>query len=363
MNISTIYKLLLPILVSAITACTADVAPDRHMQDEDDLMWTIKLNHRAINLTTTPPYDTVTLNVAAYNMHGIELQGVKDVSIEVLSENIVIHPNNVLQALKQTTASGVLVLAKVTHNGVTLEDTARVVATTATNPPQLVSLNPQLGDEREYVTALHMYDVQESAILPNIIGSGGSSIPRAILHYRPRLENGLSIVFEYSWDGGSFGAMLPGLYKVDIDGFIYGKKVTDSISIKVLDRRITMHKVLKGLGIPRESFISVGGGVYWFNHTDDSLDIVFDDPSSASSACCTLIAFMLNRSESGNVAPFLRDMSLPLKGPCSFICLDRIAPDVIQGRSFHEPGRYKYHSTRNPNVWGTVVVNDKYTTF
>lgn len=361
MNTSKLYVLILILFITLPSACANELYPDRHIKDKDDLLWELQLNHKAINLATAAPYDTVTLSVAAYNMYGNQIANIQDISIESLTENVVVYPNGTLKAIRQTAAAGVLVVARASHNGVTLEDTARVIVTSVEDPPQLVSINPALNDTRGYVTVIHLYDQQPTEILPGIVGSGGGSIPRAILHYS-NTEQGDSrygLIFNDHWKG-RFQTIKKGSYTIAIDGYVYGKKVSDSITIRVLDPRITMLRIVEGIGIPRESVISIGGGVYWFNHSDDSLDIIFEDPSSASNVCCTLLAGLLNSpSDSGNIEPFIRDMSLPLKDdPCTFICFDRIGSDIIKARSFHTPGRYKYWSNRNPNVWGTIVVND-----
>lgn len=343
-----------PVILATLIGCSADIDPGRHLLDKDKFFWSLKLNHRAVNISTNAPYDTVTLEAKAYTANGDEIEGLTNVTLLSQSENVVVFPGGIIKGFKQTAASGVFVIATATINGVTLEDTAKIVVTNVVSPPKFKDINPSLNNNKTYVTMVHLYDLDPSAVEPHVVDSADNAIPRLILNYRSRTKYGLN--FDDSWNG----LLLPiqkGSHVVDIDGYVYGRKISDSITIKVMDRRVQIHTVSPDLGIPRESYISLGGGVYWLNHTDDSLDIEFENPEMAKQSCCTLLGMLL-ASDSGNIKPFQRDMSKPVIAKPCFICFPRVEPDIGQGRSFHVPGRYKYTSRKNPNIWGTIIVSD-----
>ncbi len=343
--------------ICTLIGCAADLEPGKHLLDNKELFHSLRLNHRAINISTTSPYDTVKLEARAYNVDGEEVQGLTNVTLLSQSNNVIVFPDGTVKGVKQTSTAGVSVIARATFNGITLEDTAKIVVTNIGSPPVFKTVNPGLNNNTDYVARLHLLDAEELSVQSNAVDSSNRPIPRLILSYKPRTSFG--ILFPSSWNS-SFQPMLKGVYVVDIDGYVYGRKVSDSVTIRVVDHRVQVHVVFPDKGISRESYISVGGGVYWANHTDDSLDIEFEDASKAKQACCTMVGMLL-AGDSGNIHPFQRDRSKPLRVVLhGWMPLPRVEPDIMQGRSFHVPGRYKYISRKNPNVWGTIIVSDPY---
>lgn len=341
-------------IISMFLGCTSDLTSGKHILDKESLFWKLELNHGAANLATLAPYATLTLTMTGYTSDGNEIHRLTNTTIRSLSDDVLVFPDGIIKAVRQTTTSGIVIIARATFNGVTLEDTARIVVTSTPLPPVFKEIHPRLNNNERYVFRAHLFDILQKSIVTDITDTSGTAIPRAIVKYKPR--SNINLQFENPWKG-DFEALGIGEHIVDIDGYIYGKKVSDSIAIKIVDRRVQVHAVNSASGVPRESHISAGGGVYWLNHTDDSLDIEFEYPNMASRSCCTLIGEFLG-SDSGNIRPFQRDMTKPIFAEPCLICFHRVEPDVAQGRSFHMPGRYKYRSRRNPNVWGTIIVSD-----
>ncbi len=340
-------------ILSGLQGCGDPSEPTTFLQTPRDLFSSLKLNYRAINLAMVAPYDTVTLVATPRNALGEVLVDAPVSEFKSESDRIIVLPNGVIKGIGQTSANGSRIFVTMTVNGVTLSDTARIVVTNVPVPPILKSFSMQLptGDSA-FMAAPHLYDNVSKKIMARALDSSGVQIPRTIVYYQT--ENQDVGAFSDDWNPAFLGYSR-GETMLYTSAMVYGIPMHDSLLMTVTDRRVQVLYIKDGLSVQRETTIAAGGGVFWLNFTNDSLDIVFDDPNVAAKSCCTPVGMRLSDT-SGNIDPFVRDLTKPIYPPGGFITFPRLDPDIAKGRSFYQPGRYKYHSTRRPDIWGTVVV-------
>lgn len=338
-------------IVVMLTSCEDPSPPDRFVDISEHVFYKLQLNHQAINLALVPPFDTAQLIAKPLNFFGNVLEGDYSVRIVSQTDRIVVHPNGVIQAMGQTNASGALVIATMTHNGVTLSDTVVVVATDIPRPQKLHSFSIQLPEGTKPETPLlHLLDITSLALPFRALDTAQLPIPRAIAHYEVDNPSILSS------EGKAFTGLSKGKTFVYASAYIYGVQMMDSVEVTVTDRLVETLIVRTNIPMPKETTIHRGGGVFWINQTEDSLDIVFDDPDAVDAACCTLLGLMLGDGKGGDIMPFKRDLDKPLEIKTGLFFLPRIDPDIAKGRSFHTAGHYSYRSKKLPYISGTIVV-------
>lgn len=321
------------------------------LQSPEEIFWELELNHRAVNLALVAPYDTITLKAVARNVYGDVMEHQGEVRIVSESDRIVVFPDGRVQATGQTSATGVVVIATCTVNGVTRTDTAKIVVTAVEKPPVMESFSIQLPpQDSSRLAALHVWDMTFKRIPLSAIDAAGNPIPRVIAHYRSS-EPSVGVLQD-SWQGFVLG-YLPGELTVHASATVYGVNKIDTLPLTITNRLVQAQIVRDGDIAEYETTIAASGAVYWLNFTRDSLDIVFDEPEQAEKACCTLAGLQLGDT-SGNISPFIRNMELPIPGLYPNDVFKR--RDLVRGRTFRTPGRYTYRSTLQPNVRGTVIV-------
>lgn len=126
----------------ALGGC-GDLHPVATFEPERDgakLFGSLTLDHRAINLTTTAPYDTIRLTATPRNLRGEPLEGLPAPTFRSADTvSVWVTPDGLVKARKTT--AGVRVIAEVvTGDNVRHVDTAFVKVTANAAPPQLASL-------------------------------------------------------------------------------------------------------------------------------------------------------------------------------------------------------------------------------
>jgi len=127
--------------VLALGGC-GDLQPVATFEPETDpaaLYGSLTLDHRAINLSTEAPYDTIQLTATPRNMKGEPLEGLPAPTFRSSdTASVWVTPEGLVQARKAT--SGVQVIAEVvTGDNVRHADTAVVKVTSTATPPELAS--------------------------------------------------------------------------------------------------------------------------------------------------------------------------------------------------------------------------------
>jgi plastocyanin len=115
---------------------------------------------------------------------------------------------------------------------------------------------------------------------------------------------------------------------------------------------------------PAIAIVSVGAHVAWLtagkgndpNPPGDSVDVVFDDPSTVQSSCgvfgVTLYCELFpDDGDGGNIAPFFPDTAALRAGDVL-----GYYGSLSRARTFPVEGTYTYHSRRYPSATGKIIV-------
>ena len=123
--------------------CGSDHLTPAQPIDPEALFWDLELNHRAVTLSTTAPYDTLTLTATPRNHAGETLAGVPAPRYTTSDDSrVLVTPEGVLVALKSTTPyQPVGVTARLTMDGMTHAATVIVKVVDDPAPPVLASLS------------------------------------------------------------------------------------------------------------------------------------------------------------------------------------------------------------------------------
>lgn len=341
-----------------IAACQ-DVPTSRRFLSPENTLHSLEVNYPAVNLALVPPYDTVTLSVVAKNALGETLADTVTTTLSTTSAQVVIYPNGVIRGIAQTSASGVPVTVSATYNGVTQTATVRVIVTNIASPPKLKSFS--VGIEPTDTFQVGKYSgplgTPTPVLTPVILDSNDRSVPRVVVAYRPvdpSVLGTIGVEWIPSTSGFSHFSLNAGIgiTTVYVKARIYGVPVVDSFTLRVHEPWETAIWITDTSRSFPGVVIYRGGLVTWINdYTRDSLDVVFAEPEKAKAPSGTSFwtYYLLPSTEEGNIAPFKADSSV--SGNTSLL-----HPSKFRGRSFPEPGRYTWHSTRYPAAKGIIEV-------
>lgn len=312
------------------------------------------LEHKAINLSTTTPYDTITLRTIRLMGDDRDVPG--DVTYSVSSPSISIS-NGVLKA--ESAVDRAVVRVKLTHGKITRTDSA-YVSVSATTPEHLrdFGLRLPVGDSAKISSGEPMKTIsliresESGTNMPNLIVhmvSSDSSIARIT-----QSDNSLNIT-----------PVRPGRVVLYGSTFAFGTAWRDSLVFTVgwpIRFNIPIsEKVLDGLGTTALDFaykdvtIGVGGCILWTNESlKTDIDVQFDSPSdvfppSVGSTCQQLVP---DPSIGGNIAPWRGIPFDPNNALASF-------QSIFRARTFSTPGVFRYQSTINGKK-GIVRVCDEH---
>ena len=143
------HRVALPSLLCAVAAmgCGTDYVSPATPTDPSQLFATLALDHHAIVLSTTAPWNTIQLTATPMNVDGEPLTGLPAATYSLSdSGSVAITPDGELTALAP--ASGVLVIASMSGGNSTRKDTAYVTVTDVPTAPVLTtfSIQPAPGD-------------------------------------------------------------------------------------------------------------------------------------------------------------------------------------------------------------------------
>lgn len=141
----------LAICLLALAGCE-DLQPATSFEPETDaskLFGSLTLDHRAINLSTQEPYNTIQLTATPRNLLGQPMEGLPAPTFRSSdTASVWVTPEGLVQARKVT--NGVQVIAElVTGDNIRHADTAYVRVTTAVAPPELGSLEITFASPEE----------------------------------------------------------------------------------------------------------------------------------------------------------------------------------------------------------------------
>jgi hypothetical protein len=339
------------------------------------LPWTLSLNANAITMSLLAPYDTLQLTAVARTATGSPLTSTTAVTYTSSDSAVRVSPTGLLTA--RGASDGVVVIATAMYQGIRISDTA-IVSVTADTLPKMAGVDVALdaGDSAKFVAYgndyfYYFYDRNFSfgfkTLLVGVMDGDGSKLPHSQVELRTSDASRLNF---YYGAGGNYPHSErfivsdryvdvklgensdPGPVTLYATATVYGVTMRDSLSFVVTAPMVYLFTVQKTtpVGSTTPVFtvvpavqtrpIGIGGWVWWSNpNLDDSLDVVFDDPTAASPD----VSRPEFNSGGGNIAPFAGALFdwLPFPG--------------VRMRQFLRAGTFPWHSERT-GVSGVVVV-------
>lgn len=305
------------------------------------LFASLVLDHHAIALTTTAPYNTIQLIATAINAQDQPLDGVGSATFSLSDTgSVTITPSGMLTATAP--ATGVQVIATLTDGNLTHKDTAYVNVNDVAAPPVLTTFSVQpLPDDSAKTAALDGFGVfGPKQILPQEADAGGTPIDGLPVFFSSA-DPTVATVDPVS---GLVIGVRPGTVKIRASTTAYGVSMSDSVVFTITPPLIGL--VVANPIIPVGSTtpsmqwspgtieVSAAGQVLFVTEsTTQDIDVVFDDPTNVTESS-------LAPSGAGNIPPF---RALPDNG------------GAFMARAFPLPGTYTYHSTTF-DTHGTIIV-------
>ena len=334
-------------IVVGTTACGDSVLSSTPFIPTDSVFWSLTLNHRAVNLSTTSPYDTIQLIALPRNIRGDILTDIPPATFTSTDSSVLVFPDGRIQGKTQQRASqSAPVVATLTYRGVTRVDTAFVRVTNVAEPPMLHKFRFEVppGDSTR-IASRGFEEIWTTSVPLTVRDAADATIPRLNVYY----ESSDPAIAEVNRHTGMLTALLPGSVTVRASAMVYGVAMTDSITYTVTDPLaivFILGEVTGGLR-PQDPvrYLSPGGNVIWVNQTNTKLDVTFDDPSAVFKGNGSFAAFAADTS--GNIASIGAT-------PGSDPGLDVL--NQIRVRSFPLRGTYSYRSVQVPAIRGTIIV-------
>ena len=339
--------------------------------DPAHLYYQLTLNHHAMTMALTAPYNTLQLTATPTSATGVPLA---DTGMTIWTSSdttsVRVSSTGVVTAIATTTQ--VVIAANHTINGVTHGDTALVNVNDTASIPHMTRLTiqptPSFGTFPYYDLygfmqfAAAALDAQGDTI-PNVLVDETAATPD-VMWNRSKSRN--------SWwtgPGSVFFIRGPstGHARIVAEATVYGVRLVDTLPFTigwwhhiVVGVHATFPSGTRtpiGTFVPAEDTVAVGGAVIWRNVLPQQMpvDIVFDSdnpspPQAVDSAtflggfACQLLLCVPTQG-GGNIPSF---------APMDSAALLASTPDTlgVRARSFPLAGIYHYHST----LYGTSGV-------
>lgn len=358
------------VLAYGLAACSSPEASNPVQPVPAETYRALTLRSHAITMSTEAPYDTLQLVATARSGLGTPLAGAPAPTFITTDSSVRVSPTGLLTA--RAVRSNVLVIAALTYQGVRLADTAMITVTDVA-APQIVDhlvIQPQSGTDATlpiptFVSLIYGANGNKRLDV-EVQDASGATISEALIALTtstplsatfPGSPLGAQSVTTVTTSGPVVVAFdpaksRPGLVTVSADATIYGVTVRDSLVVTLRDPVLAVLEIGKETvtgNTPGSTWthytvlpsrpvtIGVGGFVWWVNFTPDSLDVVFDDPATATADVNVL------NSGGGNIPPFVG---------CPGVldhCLNAAS------RQFLQSGTVQFHSVKT-GISGTIIV-------
>jgi hypothetical protein len=357
------------LLMTAIGCNDAVTNPTR--TEIADQLWEVRLERRAITMSTVAPYDTITLRPIALNVFGDTLSDSDGMEVHyhsVSDTTIRISDEGVLTVRVPTSSNGIKIIARVTYNNVTLTDTATVVVTNQPSPPRLVDTIVLEVIHRELRTPrLPIWSINDGSSLfnPTIVSTirgSDSTVITAPISYTssdpsvvtfshlgvgeiiPRSEGTATITATTTWYGKTHHTTLD----ITVIGAVSGSFEIEERIPRGSDTAVTVIT-------PRTIVVEPDAIITWSNRSARPIDIIFDDPThvrevpseqipSYLAFLCLVLGQGCHLGKTGGTISLAALVSTPGGDPTASIDM----------RYFPVSGTYRFQTTSGAT--GTIIV-------
>lgn len=339
-------------LAGVMAGCSSDGLATQPSADTSRLYWSLALDHHAVTLATTAPYDTVRLTATPLNPSGEAIDGLGPVTYTSTDlEHARVSEDGVVQALAEGT--NIAVVATLQAGNATHVDTAWVSVTSAADPRPLDSLSihpvpPDSaktavgfgGDKQLTVTAL---DVDRNAMAGLLVDFRSSDPTIATVDRQSGVVTGkrpgqVTIVASATAYGATRADTLP---------FTIGLPIFYNV---LVERATAPGAATTTIFSPGSVTVGTGATIMWIWQPDiPSTDLTFDDPT--------------NVAASDGVGPLHFGASGAGDIPAPTECTTTVNPFTAlfachNARTFPVPGVYPYRSTLT-GATGRITVVDE----
>lgn len=371
------------------TACRGDHLTPPPLIDSAVLYWSLDLNHHAVTLSTTAPYDTLPLAATPRNQASKALAGLPSPLYRSADpERVVVTANGTLVAA-QLTNQPVAVIATLTTDNLQHVDTVlvRVVDAPAPSVLDTLSIRPIPPDSAKHAVDKTGFGLGFNYLLNRLVhaaDTGGVPIAAVSVGFDPLPGLAASLGFErlpvpvadllvsfrssdttiaeirnYSDNGVqiyTLNGLRLGTVKLYASATVFGVMKADTITFRI--GLPVLASVRTGPdGIDRPTVIVGAGALVSWQHFGVAADITFSDPTNVAAAV-TAVSFL--PAVDAEVCAYMA-------APCT------VAGNIPtfsfftnnfqhQGRVFPVPGTYEYRSTlesTGESFRGSVVVVDE----
>lgn len=360
--VSTIVAGGLIVVFAACGSDTTGTAP----RSQADTYWTLRLDQHAVTLALTAPDNTMRLHPTAINPLGdtIPLGGV--VQYTTGDSSITVDRSGLVTAKYSTLSRGkptyIIASLQDTVERLTMTDTVFIQVTPTAPSSPLATFSAQFDPSD---TSTHRPVGLGRVLTPTLLDATGTAMSSPILVAFTSSDPYIATVTsrnvgELTDDGGYVIGTRTGTVTIHAETWAYGVAERDSITLAFGDRisaRVTvLSKTPYGSLTPVLYFsppsvtIAAGGVVTWQNTDNtDSIDVVFDDPTSADSAAALNHPDFYPYTGRGNFTGLYNDTASSNNGD-----FDTYIFHILRARSFPVPGTYHYHSTIYGST-GTII--------
>lgn len=324
--------------------------------DPELMYMTLTLDHKAINLSTVAPYNSIQLTATPRDAHDAPMTGLPLPTFRSTdTTRIVVTADGMVQARRSGT--GIRVIAELAADGnIFHADTAFINVTTTATPPVLDSLSLPSGatrglDPRIATGVLYLIFAGMNpftSIRAQAFSTDGTEITGLVIHYRSLKPEIADVA-----PTGDFSS----IFTVGQFGFVatttaYGVTRADTTLFTITLPTYQNVRIIAGPDgkpafTPTEVALKAGGLMFWFNESEQAVDVTLDDPASATTApaavCATATQFGGDPATfcgEGNMAPFADN--------------DNSLADA-RARQFNAPGTYTYRTSTGAT--GRIVVS------
>ena len=373
------WRLVFAVLPLA-AACQGDHLTPPPPIDPAILYWDLSLNHEAVTLSTTAPYDTLTLIATPRNAAGEPLLGLPTPVFRSTDPARVVVTHEGVLIAAQVTSQPIAVIATITTDNLKHEDTVRVRVVADPAPPVVstFSIQPVPPDSAKSPETFFFYYYLLNRLV-RVADAGGAplatttvdfdpsdlapvpvSIPDVLVSFQSSDTNIAKIERRSAGNGLEIFALVGyrrGAVKIYATTTLFGVKKVDTLDFRIgypvvqfVDQYLDTLATGAIVPVLTDSVITVGTGglVAWYlPHTD----LTFADPTNV--AACK------------NAESYYGYAGLYYLASCTDTDIGNIPnpnPNGYQGRVFAAPGSYSYQSRigdTGASVSGRVEVIDE----
>jgi hypothetical protein len=328
------------------------------------LYWALQLNYHAVNLSVTPPTNTVQLHAIPFNAAGDSLPDATgrvtytsaDSTVSVDSTGLV-TANYITRNANRPT----FVVARLQYQNVTLSDTVNIQVTPTAPTARLSTFVLQPGAGTSTNCMLDQLQIFGNCgpLVVNATDENGDTLSSAARHVILISYKSSNPLLAQITQTGNITESDTGHVTFTASTWAYGVVMRDSLPYiinwpnyqGVQVELITPVNSLTPVLIFAQPYVivHVGGTVTWGNQNALPTDIVFDDSTDVAEGCFLGFCDAFPPTGTGNILPFYLD---PTGQDTS------VFAQGIVTRSFPVAGVYHYHSRLYPASTGIVDVRE-----